>query len=163
MHLEGLIIRPLLSHEYGVLRDFLYLAIFIEEGSSKLPMSIVDEPSLNKYIKGFGKQSDLCLVAELNSEIIGAAWTRLFNREHKGYGYYNDETPELSMSVKEAYRGKGVGNMLLLSMKELLKEQSYKQVSLSVSKNNFARNLYTKLGFNIIEERETDYLMLINL
>ena len=67
------------------------------------------------------------------------------------------------MSVKEEFRGKRVGNMLLSSMKELLKEQSYKQVSLSVSKNNFATNLYIKFGFNIIEERETDYLMLVKL
>lgn len=67
------------------------------------------------------------------------------------------------MSVKEEFRGKRVGNILLSSMKELLKEQFYKQVSLSVQKNNFATNLYIKFGFIIIEEKETDYLMLINL
>ncbi|MBW9153873.1 GNAT family N-acetyltransferase [Clostridium estertheticum] len=163
MSLEGLIIRPLLSQEHSILREFLYLAIFLEDGNSNLPMNIVDEPSLIKYIKEFEKKDDICLVAEVNSEIIGAIWTRLFDDEHKGYGYYDDTTPELSMSVKEEFRGNRVGNMLLSSMKELLKEQSYKQVSLSVSKNNFATNLYIKFGFIIIEEREKDYLMLVNL
>ena len=163
MSLEGLVIRPLLSQEHSILREFLYLAIFLEEANSNLPLNIVDEPSLIKYIKGFGKKDDICLVAEVNSEIIGAIWTRIFDSEHKGYGYYNDTTPELSMSVKEEFRGKQVGNILLSSIKELLKEQSYKQVSLSVSKNNFATNLYIKFGFIIIEEKETDYLMLVNL
>lgn len=163
MSLEGLVIRPLLSQEHSILREFLHLAIFLEDGDSDLPMKIIDEPSLIKYIKEFGKKDDICLVAEVNSKIIGAIWTRLFDGEHKGYGYYDDTTPELSMSVKEEFRGKRVGNTLLSSMKGLLKEQSYNQVSLSVSKNNFATNLYIKFGFIVIEERETDYLMLLNL
>ena len=163
MSLGSLVIRPLLPQEHSILREFLYLGIFNEDGNPNLPMNIVDEPCLIKYIKEFGKKDDICLVAEVDSEIIGAIWTRLFDDEHKGYGYYDDTTPELSMSVKEEFRGKRVGNMLLSSMKKLLKEQSYKQVSLSVSKNNFATNLYIKFGYIIIEERETDYLMLVNL
>jgi ribosomal protein S18 acetylase RimI-like enzyme len=163
MSLEGLVIRPLKSQEYSILREFLHLAVFRDDGDFNLPINIVDEPSLIKYIEEFGKEDDICLVAEVNSEIIGAIWTRLFDSEHKGYGYYDDTTPELSMSVKEKYRGKGVGMMLLSSIKELLKEQSYKKVSLSVSKNNFATNLYRKFGFITIEERETDYLMLVDL
>lgn len=163
MSLKGLVIRPLIAQEYSILREFLYLAVFHEDRNLTLPKDIVDEPSLIKYIEDFGKKDDICLVAEVNSEIIGAIWTRLFDYEQKGYGYYNDITPELSMSVKEKYRGKGVGAILLSSIMELLKEQSYKQVSLSVSKNNYATNLYRKFGFITIEERGTDYLMLVDL
>ena len=63
MSLEGLVIRPLLSHEHSILREFLYLAVFLEDENSNLPMNIVDEPSIIKYIKEFGKKDDICLVA----------------------------------------------------------------------------------------------------
>jgi hypothetical protein len=72
MSLKGLVIRPLVLQEHSKLREFLHLAVFIEDGNLNLPMDIVDEPSLFKYIEDFGKKDDICLVAEVNSEIIGA-------------------------------------------------------------------------------------------
>lgn len=49
------------------------------------------------------------------------------------------------------------------SILKKLKEHGYSKVSLSVSKNNYAFRLYQDLGFEVIHEREDDYLMMCKL
>jgi len=133
--------------EYSILEEMLYNAIFIPPGTAKLPFGIIRDPEIYVYIKNFGKAGDYCLVADINDRIIGAIWTREFYDAEKGFGFVNTETPELSMSVLERYRNKGVGTKLLLSMIRLLTELDYKQVSLSVDRMNYAYDFYRKLGF----------------
>ena len=48
-------------------------------------------------------------------------------------------------------------------MIERMKSKGYKQVSLSITKENPALRLYERLGFDIVEENEEDYLMLLEL
>ena len=51
-------------------------------------------------------------------------------------------------------------------MKEMLtslKLRGYEQASLSVQKENYATKMYQKLGFQIIDENEEEYLMLKKL
>lgn len=58
-------IRPIRNIETPLLRDFLYNAIFIPEGVPAPPMDIVNDESLQIYIRDFGqKPDDRCLVAE---------------------------------------------------------------------------------------------------
>ncbi len=45
----------------------------------------------------------------------------------------------------------------------ILKEQEYKQVSLSVQKANYAVHLYKKVGFEVVHENEEDYIMVCKL
>ena len=40
-----------------------------------------------------------------------------------------------------------------------LKSDGYRQVSLSVTKTNYAFQMYQKLGFEILTENEEDYIM----
>ena len=44
-----------------------------------------------------------------------------------------------------------------------LKARGYEQASLSVQKENYAAKMYKRLGFQIIEETEEEYLMLKKL
>ncbi len=141
------IIREINKSEYPFLEEMLYQAIFIPEGQEKLPREIIFQPELSRYFLDFGKSKDFCLVAINNEELIGAIWIRLFNAKEQGYGYVNDETPELSMAVKEEYRRKGIGKLLFDSMFGYLKKQNFNQISLSVDKQNFAYNFYKKKGF----------------
>lgn len=48
-------------------------------------------------------------------------------------------------------------------MIELLKSKGYKRVSLSVQKENYAYNLYKKVGFEIIKENDEDFIMVKQL
>ena len=44
-----------------------------------------------------------------------------------------------------------------------LKQQGYPQVSLSVQKANYAARMYEKLGFEIVEDKEEEYIMVHRL
>lgn len=48
-------------------------------------------------------------------------------------------------------------------MLRLLKEQGYKQASLAVQKANYAVKMYQKVGFEMIDENEQEYIMLCRL
>ena len=112
------------------------------------------------YIKDFGQQpDDWALAAEVNGQLVGAVWVRIM----KDYGYYDDQTPSLSISFLPEFRGQGLGQQLMTAMLDLLKAKGYPGVSLSVSKDNPAHRFYQRLGFVTVEEREDDYLMLCRL
>ena len=152
-------IREIRKNEYSILFDFLYEAIFIPEGMDKPPKSIIEQPELQVYIKDFGKADDWCFVVEIKEKIVGAVWVRIMN----DYGHIDDETPSFAISLYEEYRNMGIGTALMRDMLEFLKNKGYKQTSLSVQKANYAVRMYQKVGFEVIDENEEEYIMVCRL
>ena len=149
-------IRPIRKEETPLLRDFLYNAIFIPEGVTPPPMSIVDDESLQIYIRDFGLlPDDRCLVAELNGKVVGAIWSRIVN----DYGHIADDVPSIAISLYKEYRNQGIGTELLKQMLDLLKADGYKSVSLSVQKANYAMRMYQKAGFQVISQDAEEAIM----
>ncbi len=143
--------------EYPLLDEFLYNAIFIPEGVPKPPRDIILNADLQVYIKDFGKhKGDYCLAAEADNKIVGACRVRIMN----DYGHIDNETPSFAISVLEEYRGKGTGTELMQRMLALLKAEGYKRASLAVQKANYAVRMYKKVGFEIVDENEQEYIML---
>ena len=156
MNKMNLIIRNIKTEEYPLLKDYLYDAIFIPQGVKPPDKSIINNEDLQVYIKDFGsKKDDICFLAEMNHEIVGAVWIRIMN----DYGHIDDQTPSLAISVKKEYRGLGIGTKLMETMLVSVKHHGYQSVSLSVQKANPAVHLYQQLGFQIIKENEEEYLM----
>lgn len=153
------IIREIRKCEYPMLSDFLYEAIFIPEGMDKPPKSIILQPELQVYVADFGKPDDWCFVAEIKENIIGAVWARIMN----DYGHVDDETPSLAISLFDKYRNLDIGTALMRNMLQFLKNKGYKQISLSVQKANYAVNMYRKLGFEVVDEKEEEYIMICSL
>ena len=152
-------IRELSIDERDVLETFLYQAIFIPEGITPPPFDIIMQPELQVYIKGFGEQDgDICLVAECDSKIVGAVWVRIMN----DYGHVSNDMPSLAISLLPEYRGKGIGTALMQSMIKMVSQQGYKGISLSVQKQNYAAKMYRKLGFNTIENKDEELIMVYN-
>ncbi len=152
-------IREIQSSEYHVLSDFLYEAIYVPEGPVP-PKEIINRPELQVYIADFGrKKDDLGLVAEDRHRIVGAVWSRIMN----DYGHVDDETPSIAISVYKDYRNHGTGTGLLQNMLGILKRNGYRQVSLSVQKSNYAVRMYQKAGFEIVDEKEEEYIMICRL
>lgn len=149
-----MIIREIKKEEYGLLDDFLYEAIYIPKGVNKPPRDITKVEELQVYIRDFGKKDDYCFVA-VSNKIVGAVWTRIMN----DFGHIDNETPSLAISLYEEYRGKGIGTKLMEEILKVLKEKGYKAVSLAVWKENYAVNLYKKVGFEIIAENESEFIM----
>ena len=152
-------IREIRENEYCILSEFLYEAIFIPEGTEKPPKSIIEQPELQVYIADFGKSDDWCLVAEVKEKIVGAVWVRIMN----DYGHIDDETPSFAISLYEEYRNMGIGTVLMRDMLEFLKNKGYKQTSLSVQKANYAVRMYQKVGFEVIDKNEEEYIMVCRL
>ena len=149
------VIREMEKEEHSLLSDFLYGAIFVPDGTEPPPKSILNCPELQVYIAGFGtNRHDKALIAEVDGNIVGAIWARIMN----DYGHIDVDTPSLAMSVLKAYRGMGIGTLLLTQM--LLAE---KAAGLSVQKDNYAVKLYRKAGFTTVKETTEEYIMVADL
>lgn len=157
---QGITIRELRENEVDLLKDFLYEAIFIPEGVEPPDRDIIEQPELKVYYDAFGTlKGDHCLVADVGGQVAGAVWTRIMN----DYGHVDDETPSFAISLYKEYRGQGIGSQLMAKMLELLKNQGYQKVSLSVQKANYAVKMYQKAGFKTIDENEEEYIMVCEL
>ncbi len=154
------IIREIRENEYPVLDDFLYEAIFVPEGVEAPPRSIIQNEDLQVYVRGFGaKPDDKCFVAEAGGKIVGAVWVRIMN----DYGHVDDKTPSFAISLYREYRGFGIGTGLMKTMLSHLKNSGYERASLAVQKANYAVKLYKKVGFEIADENEEEYIMVFKL
>ena len=122
------------------MKNFTYEAIYIPKGIKKPSKNLLLKPELKIYYEDFHhKKDDYCIIYK----IIGAVWIRLIN----DYGYIDDNTPSLAISLYKEYRWKGLGTKLILSMFKLLKD-------------NYAKKLYLNVSFNIIKETKEEYIML---
>ena len=154
------IIREMRSDETPLLQDFLYEAIYVPDGVVPPPRSIVMNEDLQVYIQDFGEYpDDRCLVAETDGRVGGAVWTRVMD----DYGHIADDIPSLAISLYKEYRNKGIGTQLLCQMLQLLRQDGYHQVSLSVQKENYASEMYLKAGFEVWKETQEEFVMVCNL
>jgi len=145
--------------EYPLLEKFLYHAIFLPPDTEAPPREIIFEPEIFIYIENFGGKNDCGVVAELDDQFVGAAWTRII----PAYGHIDDKTPELAISVLPEYRGQGIGTALMTRLFELLRERGYKRTSLAVQQKNAAAGFYKKLGYEIINKNDEEFIMVKNL
>ena len=138
--------------EYSALENFLYEAIYIPPGTLKPARKIIYQPELQIYIKNFGEGcADFCYVAKVEKNIIGAAWSRIM----QDYGHIDNETPSLALSILKNFRRAGIATALMQTLLKKLAAENFRQVSLSVQKENFAAlNLYRKLNFEIFSETD---------
>jgi ribosomal protein S18 acetylase RimI-like enzyme len=118
---------------------------------------------LKKYHKNWGRKADKALIAVDNTGTpVGAVWYRLFSSEERGYGYVNDDIPELGIAIKKEVRGKGLGSQLMHSIIDEAKRNCFKALSLSVDGDNTnAINLYRTLGFTEVGREGTSITLLL--
>lgn len=153
-------IRTLKNDEIPLLKEFLFEAIFIPEGVTPPPKDIVEKPELRVYTEDFGeRRGDNCLVAVIDSQIVGAVWTRIMD----DYGHVDDDIPSFAISLYKKYRGHGIGTRLMKEMLSLLKKQGFKKASLAVQKANYAVKMYKDVGFKTVDENDEEYIMVCEL
>jgi ribosomal protein S18 acetylase RimI-like enzyme len=151
--------KKITKTDYPFLREMLYEAIFVPEEEAPLPLTIIDLPEIAKYIDNWGDNNDFGLIALENDLQIGAIWCRLYGEENKGYGFIDINTPEVSMAIKENYRNKGIGTILMNQLFILAGQKGFETLSLSVDKRNRAAGFYIRMGFEIIDEIGTAFTM----
>jgi tRNA (cmo5U34)-methyltransferase len=157
------LIRKIKEDEYHLLKEFTYQAVFLRDENIVVPRTVLDDPKLKVFYEDFGKPDDECLVVEVDNKVIGAVWTRILSGEVKGFGNIDQFTPEFGISLFKEYRNKGLGTKLMERMLDLLKKKGYIRASLAVQKDNYAVNMYQKVGFSIVKELKEEYLMVCDL
>lgn len=100
------------------------------------------DPMLQKYV-GAWRDTDFGFVAEIDDDPVGAVWMRYFSAANPGYGFVDEQTPELSIGVREGFRGHGVGRALMGAAIGAAADR----LSLSVEDGNRAIQLYESFGF----------------
>lgn len=181
-------IRKLKKDEEPLLEELLYHAVFVPPGESPPARDVIYIPEVYRYIENWGRPGDVCLVSELDGVITGMAWARWFAHDQKSYGFVDEDTPEIAIALYPQYRGCGVGTQLLRELLRRLGDGNVEEenaaqdkakprdiddhtisitdtrkntqwVSLSVDKRNPAVRLYRRLGFEILQEHGTEYVM----
>ena len=83
---------------------------------------------------------------------IGAAWYRVFPASARGFGFVDEQTPELTIAVVPSRRGGGLGGQLMEALLARAKQEGYGAVSLSAEKG--MTKLYERFGFRPVEEKD---------
>lgn len=149
-------IRKINEDEISILDDFIYEAIYIPKGIEPPPRSIINQHDLQVYIKNFGKEKDdICFVAEADGKVVGAVWVRDMN----DYGHIADGVPSFAISLYKEYRNLRLGTKLMTTMLAELRSRGYEKTSLAVQKANYAVKMYKKVGFEIVDENDEEYIM----
>ena len=99
------------------------------------------------------KKGDLGLIALLRDVPIGAVWIRYWTTADAPMGFVSTETPVLGIAVSADYRSKRFGKQLMQALFTRAKAANIKQVSLNVSKDNYAQRLYLQAGFTVVADR----------
>lgn len=157
-------IKAMRPEEYPLLAEFLYQAIHVPPGIPAPDRSVVELPELQRYIEGFGRSGDACMVAKVETSdrplIVGAAWARIFPSSATGYGTIDTATPEVSISLLPNWRNLGIGHRLMTALLDRLRTDGRTSASLSVQRTNTnALHLYESLGFTIINEHDGELVM----
>jgi GNAT superfamily N-acetyltransferase len=121
------------------------------------------EIPLTRYVDNWGRAGDVALMAMETGHRIGAAWLRIFTTDAPGYGFVDESTPELTISVVPSRRRHGVGKELLEALLVRAREEGHKAVSLSVEADSPAVAFYARHGFEEVGEHEGGLVMRLDL
>lgn len=117
----------------------------------------------SRYVEGWARPGDRGVILIDESFPVGAAWYRLFTAGRPGYGFLDEETPELTIAVVPSKRGRGFGEQLLTALLELARTDGYDAMSLSVERDNPALHLYERFGFQSVREADSTVVMRADL
>jgi len=113
-----------------------------------------------RYVNNWGRPGDAGLVA-WEAGPIGAAWYRLFPAEAPGFGFVDEQTPELTIAVVPSRRGGGLGGQLMTALLERARQEGHTGISLSAAKDQAP--YYERFGFETVAEGEHAITMLVRL
>ena len=149
------------------LAEMLYEAVnWHDDGAEERPAldDVLAVPQTARYIAAWGRNGDLALYAlDRRDEPVGAAWLRRFTAAEPGYGYVADDIPELAIGVYPEFRRQRVGTLLLGSIIARADRDGARGISLSVNRENPAKRLYARNGFEVVAEPGDTLTMLLDL
>ena len=147
-------LRPVDSHDVRFLRDMLRHAYHWR-------LARDPEQPVFRYVQNWGRRGDTGVVAFEGRNVYGAAWCRLFSESEAGFGFVDEQTPELTIAVVPSRRGKGTGTELLEALLARVRSDGFAQVSLSAERGQ--TEFYERHGFRAVREDDSTVTMLAAL
>jgi GNAT superfamily N-acetyltransferase len=117
------------------------------------------EIPLTRYVDNWGREGDVAVVATETGHRVGAAWLRQFKSSEPGYGFVDEQTPELTIAIVPSRRRHGLGQELLNGLLEKARAEGHGRVSLSVEADSPAVAFYERNGFEPVRESEGGLVM----
>jgi GNAT superfamily N-acetyltransferase len=108
--------------------------------------------SIYQYVDAWGRDGDAALIATASGHPVGAAWYRLFPASRPGFGFVDEKTPEMTVTVIPARQGQGIGQQLVAALLDRAREEGYPAVSISVQRGHADEALLRDAGFEQVAE-----------
>jgi GNAT superfamily N-acetyltransferase len=145
-------LRPVERRDIRFLRDMLRHAYYwrLEEDR---------ERPVYRYVQNWGRPGDAGGLALDGAPLPDAAWYRLFTERQPGFGFIDERTPELTLAVVPARRGRGTGREMLNALLDRARVDGYDAISLSAAKEQ--TSYYGGFGFQAVHE--TPYAVTMRL
>jgi ribosomal protein S18 acetylase RimI-like enzyme len=138
--------RSMLAHAYGWR---------VNQLNAEIPLA--------RYVDNWGRPGDLAVIAHETGNRVGAAWLRVFRQSEPGYGFVDENTPELSIAVVPSRRRHGLGQELMDALLAAARGAGHGAVSLSVEADSAAVGFYERNGFTHVREQDGGVVMLKRL
>jgi len=110
------------------------------------------------YVEGWGRPTDVGVVAVVDGQAAGACWMRLVP-DRQGLAYVDDDTPQLGIALTPEFQHRGLGKPMMKAALATAWQHGYRKVSLTVHPENPARFMYEACGFTTTGFRNTYHLM----
>lgn len=114
---------------------------------------------LTRYVDNWGRPGDVAIIAHETGNRVGAAWMRRFTDSEPGYGFVDEQTPELSIAIVPSRRRHGLGQELMDALLEAARAEGASAVSLSVEADSPAVAFYERNGFQQVREQDGGVVM----
>jgi ribosomal protein S18 acetylase RimI-like enzyme len=157
----NILLRDSQQSDIPFLRKMLYEAVFWRASANKPSFEEgLAYQDVSKSLAEWGERDgDTAVVATINSVPAGAAWYRLWTDDNFIIGYKDEITPVLVIAVQREYRRQGIGKKMIDWLIDCASKQSIQEISLSVSKDNVALNLYKQQGFLEYADKGDAFIM----
>jgi GNAT superfamily N-acetyltransferase len=157
-------IQTLDRGEVGLVQFVLYLAVGWNDPPGLPAMEqAMEHPQLSRFHREWGRAGDFGVKADLDGEVAGAAFARLFTDDDHGEGFVDANTPEVVIAIETQFRRQGLGAQLMEALAAEARRLGFEQISLAVNHANPARHLYQALGYQTVGDDGRSLIMLLDL
>ena len=105
--------RELTAEDQDKLWHWLHIALWDPPPAGLRPVEVLQTAGVRIYAEGWGRATDVGVVAQVDGQDAGACWLRLLP-VGVGLASVDAETPQLGIALDQAFQRQGHGRLLML-------------------------------------------------